>query len=764
MESKRKRYETLDDVLPEGPAKKADGEQPKIASHRRVSEANFAWWDIVLHILSVAVSLGVLSLSWCEVYWADTGRYNDFNTTLGALQFAAKAHETLIFASISAILLHTVRRGLMGEGVALGLLNFAYSFRLGDLLRSRFWVSMRRQISVASSGSSLSWNLPFLIVVTILLTATIGPSSAIVIIPKLDWWVFSGWSGHLSVTLWIPGTFTDYYPINLTSNSFVDLNCTQPSADTIPGCPLTDYDSLISWKDSVTFSWPHANISIQTASETTYRLLLAGYDNTEGPSSFEDPSFWAGSFSACTSTSEWLASDTGNFWDFFRYDLASVIRPLLAPETSQKQQLLQPLVQTQCEALFCEDGQTYLPHDMLKTPPLDSYVNDQWPIPAQLLDKLADEWTELHNNGNTDALPFSLAFIDLTGYKTRPSLGLVLQTGPNNSITSNAATTIACSMDARWIPSDITFDPLASSFVQGGPTNPVTYVNSGQFALDMKAKSSTGNAAFQPIMIDTSWTEALEFTPSQTNISSGIRSAIIGILPGRMGTYSKTGNTTGWMTSTDGQVIEIAQGAIFASTAFGLVVTSALAQNRAHANGMLLVENHDAPLDSSLIYLNEEKTSDWLGNTSFMDMLQKNITVFDSATAITPFYTDTWTPIEWKVSRYGYGYGLRGVTTYLAMVVLLIHAFLAAIHIVFILVQGRVSNAWGSIGEIIALALNSEVAPSLKNTCVGIEEAKTWKHILQVREIDDDHLGVIIQDEVNDSKRYDRPQEGKKYG
>lgn len=76
----------------------------------------------------------------------------------------------------------------------------------------------------------------------------------------------------------------------------------------------------------------------------------------------------------------------------------------------------------------------------------------------------------------------------------------------------------------------------------------------------------------------------------------------------------------------------------------------------------------------------------------------------------------------------------------------------------------RVSDAWGSIGEIIALAVNSEVAPSLKNTCVGIEETKTWKHIIQVREIDDGHLGLIVRDDVNDSKWYNRPQEGKKYG
>lgn len=284
LESKRKRYETLDDVLPKGPTKKADGEQPKIVSHRRVNEANFAWWNIVLHILSIAVSLSVLSLSWFEVSWTDTGRYNNFNTTLGALQFSAKAHETLIFASISAILLHTVRQCLMREGVALGLLSFAYSFRAGDLLRSRFWVSMRKQISTASSESSLSWNLPVLIVVIILLTASIGPSSAIVVIPKLDWWVFSGWAGRLSITLWQPGTFADYYPLNLTSSAFLDLNCTQPSANTVPGCPLTDYDSLLSWKDSVTYSWPYANISIETVSPSTYRWLLAGYDNVKDES------------------------------------------------------------------------------------------------------------------------------------------------------------------------------------------------------------------------------------------------------------------------------------------------------------------------------------------------------------------------------------------------------------------------------------------------------------------------------------------------
>jgi hypothetical protein len=78
------------------------------------------------------------------------------------------------------------------------------------------------------------------------------------------------------------------------------------------------------------------------------------------------------------------------------------------------------------------------------------------------------------------------------------------------------------------------------------------------------------------------------------------------------------------------------------------------------------------------------------------------------------------------------------------------------------------SESWSSIGQLLALALNSRPNwENLANSCAGVNLTQTWGQTVKIREVDDDHLEIVVgqeQDEKSTLKRYDKPRPGKAYG
>jgi hypothetical protein len=76
----------------------------------------------LVHVPSIAVTMGVVSLTFSNVFWRAPSP--EANSTLNALQFAAKAHESLIIFSLSTVIFHRIRLDLIGgRGVPIGLLS-----------------------------------------------------------------------------------------------------------------------------------------------------------------------------------------------------------------------------------------------------------------------------------------------------------------------------------------------------------------------------------------------------------------------------------------------------------------------------------------------------------------------------------------------------------------------------------------------------------------------------------------------------------------
>ena len=115
-----------------------------------------------------------------------------------------------------------------------------------------------------------------------------------------------------------------------------------------------------------------------------------------------------------------------------------------------------------------------------------------------------------------------------------------------------------------------------------------------------------------------------------------------------------------------------------------------------------------------------------------------------------------WIRLNPTLARYGYGYKWHGSrTTQFGISVLLVHMLMAIAHTAFVfyrvLLRGEgIGNAFDTIGEIVALALNSSGSEKLQNTCGGIKDTETWRQVVAVRETYHGHLEMVVGNEAKE--------------
>lgn len=102
----------------------------------------------------------------------------------------------------------------------------------------------------------------------------------------------------------------------------------------------------------------------------------------------------------------------------------------------------------------------------------------------------------------------------------------------------------------------------------------------------------------------------------------------------------------------------------------------------------------------------------------------------------TPFKLSCDSPrtSSWKFDfwRRGYSYGIKSSTTRLALAALLTHTLMALVFIVYLCFAGWTTKPWGSIGELVALALISRRTKAFRGTDAGISRAETWAQNVRI--------------------------------
>lgn len=233
---------------------------------------------ILVHLLPVAATISILQLSFFSVYWADSTKYHSFNEILNSLQYASKALELLIAFSIYRIILHRTRYLMVYSALPLGFLAVGYEPSLLSVLSPEFWLCLR-----PSAGGYSRWireTLPSICLITICVTLllVVGPSSAVAILPNLDWWRVNPFK-NVRVSVWArPSDGQPLWPTNLTTEVVPDKRCFEIGADQVYACSSQNWQAVQYWSEDLRWRRTSPNLTVQVQSFNAQRYLVSTSD------------------------------------------------------------------------------------------------------------------------------------------------------------------------------------------------------------------------------------------------------------------------------------------------------------------------------------------------------------------------------------------------------------------------------------------------------------------------------------------------------
>lgn len=94
------------------------------------------------------------------------------------------------------------------------------------------------------------------------------------------------------------------------------------------------------------------------------------------------------------------------------------------------------------------------------------------------------------------------------------------------------------------------------------------------------------------------------------------------------------------------------------------------------------------------------------------------------------------------------GYSFDGIPIKLSIATLSAYCAIVIGFIIYTLSTGTVSTSWDSVAELVTLALNSRRPDVLKHTTAGVSSMSTFRHPVNIREVEGDRLEIVFKDEA----------------
>lgn len=311
--------------------------KPKIVLETNLT-ASFLHLTWVVHLLAVGATAAVVQLSFRGVWWADDEHWEskwylldlDQQETMNALQFLAKVHELLIVSSVSAKVLHFARWRLLGRGLPLGLLSGTYQVGSVEWLFSS---------SFLAPLCSSTWFFALVMGALVVYLNMVGPSSAIAVIPNLQWWPMPDPFDDASVAAFITAGYRRVYPQILGAEQ---MTCGL-GQESLNGphafCPAGGYDDIRLWTSSESIGDVDSKLTMFQPA-LTYRREL---QSTLAMSNY-------GTLAVATTLHANVVSALGGFWNYIdKFSLGPVVnasRPQFLADDNPN--LYAPVVQVQC--------------------------------------------------------------------------------------------------------------------------------------------------------------------------------------------------------------------------------------------------------------------------------------------------------------------------------------------------------------------------------------------------------------------------------
>ncbi|KAL8871853.1 MAG: hypothetical protein Q9174_002409 [Haloplaca sp. 1 TL-2023] len=366
----------------------------------------------LIHIIPIIVTLVVLILNAFGVYWQDLGLPNQ-NSTLQALQYAAKVHELLMGASLTAIVTYRIQHDLSSSrGVPLGFLSAASMFTSPNFVFSKeFYGGLTAK---SKARDALSWiPIGLLLVTCFTLTLLVGPSSAVAMIPRLAWWDISptkAFGPTYKDRVFFNYTQQELWPVDITNHIYANRTLCHPENTKYDYCAVRAMDTVRRWMGK------HQNI------------------------------------------------------------LRPLIRPSFVNETfKMKKPLVQAQCRSYINPDIEKDRFEF-PHDELVTPPLDEFRDAQWTLPNDFVINLKGNTSSIGDT-NDLSHPWQLfEWYDTASNFSNvgsPSLGAVVMylAYDRAGVYYNALG--LCSFDGRWVPTEYFLDPKDTTTIRQDTPNPM---------------------------------------------------------------------------------------------------------------------------------------------------------------------------------------------------------------------------------------------------------------------------------------------------
>ena len=570
------------------------------------------------------------------------------------------------------------------------------------VLKRDFW----SVTTVKDQSRRLYWFGAGVLVATIL-TALVGPSSAILILPQLKWWAvkhpFSGTDGFT----YLGGTHDVLWP-GFVDQSLVPEDCLGDSvAIRIPQhCPYANVVEISRWAQDALSQNAPPNITA-TTDANMLRYLTSSHNATSG-------------YSVASTGMSDLSRDLGTIWLYGqRHNLsfAKLGRPMLTLSSRDAgNPIMRPLVQVECG----------MPHNVQEDDSITlSFPSDNLRMgkdKAQVGQSMTQVVnTTLFANGGFP----KVSYIDLSAEAGRPTLGaLVGMTFTNPQLLFDPSSNdfydrglIPCTIASHWIPTTMARDPITDNVVMLDNPDPMGAVTST--ALMQKARNISIDLSYAEVVNrDLGGITVLEFELQYLSYAQIQLDGNLSI-PGYDGGWNEKWP---WLVS----------------TLLSLQLSDALARL-----------NHDV---SMLVYckdcndhpFNISQTSYAQNIADLNNFYSIHVMPNDSAVSLPQNITkhpELYTPVQWRIEHFGYAWGFDRVTKILAATVIILHLVLLVAHLfIVVCVRQWRCDSWDNLVELLVLAMQSPPTAILRGTSTGIDDASTYADSVLIRESDD--LGI----------------------
>lgn len=736
----------------------------------------------VIHLLALVATILVLWLNFSEAYWADENNWQpkwylfDLNQedTFNFLQFYAKVHEIFVVGSVSAMVLHCVRRKLVGKGRGLpfGLVVGAYQAGSAEYFASKsLWTPLFQSICGKQWNEAL---VALMIGMSIIYANMAGPASAALLIPTLDWYSVKDPFNGLPLTTYIWPKSNNSLTEQLLYPQFLDLSisggitaaqCADSTDINNDICPGAGFSQLDFWFDSWATSGIRNDPSMDVLLGKIKRQVasrVAGANETE-----------PGIAVASTLHTE-IALVLDLFSQYVNTNPMGEINQIQRPKfiVADGTPAFSPLVQAQCGGM---DQRTAL-QNLQKSGNLsfstglmqnfsreyNGYKSNTWQVPTGL-------WSSADASTNdTDFTWIPASDIRGIGGETISTSIAALARVPVFMAVNSSGTTryeqdsllVSCVLDARWAATAVSYDSKQSDAADFNLTNPTQLLNKNGDWKDGFVGSDFGVSDL--ITLDTEWAALLNL-PKPIN-NNGTSNATIPAIPLLLSRFIETTNASNLPDGEDGEYkmfvpvgSSLSKDEVYAniSATIAVLLSTLVGDGISRTNSITNFE----------LYI--ELTRELANGTTTLDDILRQAGKWDIS-PITNYPVSNMKGLErleFHVQRYGWGYSLQPRTAKFAATVLLLHVAMLLIFqatsLLFLVRGGWISQAWGDIGELFALAAGSQESEAFRNTGAGIDKGRTWMINVRIRERNGNRVEAIFdgaESSLSDERKVLKPQ------